>query len=153
MRRKTVIRVKKIFLIFAVFLIALVPTTGEATHWSMTRCITRESIWYIDESSVAYDSNANGELIFHAFFKEEYLPPSPGFFGGGLRNSPAYSINLAFFKKSGSLKYVSIDSAVYYAYDGSVINGKSYSRSYHDFHPITPDTVGEALFDAAYRCL
>lgn len=146
---------RKLFGMFTVFLLILFSGHAQATLWSiLPECSTTESDWMIDDASVAIDSNFNGELVFHAFFKEQYhsYSSSNNIFGKS-RSSPWYSIKLIFFKKSNSLKYLSVDSVACYSWDETLIHSKSYSLPYHNWAHIHPGTVGEALYHAAYRQL
>ena len=148
---------KKFFVLVALLCTLMISSTTMAANWVWIYSDDHFTI-YVDNNSIRRDYNYSG-YVFRAFVKQIFSDagrnkaidnyrasdkPLPR----GIYNLSHY-VSLEYFKISGGIKYWSSLDSVYYTHDGNTIPEMGYSfNSIQQWFIISPDTVGEAKFDA-----
>ena len=151
---------KKFFALVALVCTVMISSTAMAAANWVWIYSDKDYTIYVDNNSIRRDYNYS-DYVFRAFVKWIYSDtgrnktierwrsndkPLPR----GIYNL-SHDIRLEYFKASGGIKYHTIVNCVYYNHDGNKIHDMSFSYStLPQWFVITPESIGEAIFDAVY---
>ena len=149
---------KKLIVLVALLCTVMISSTAAAANWVWIYSDEYCTV-YVDNNSIRRDRNYSG-YVFRAFTKwilsdagrnraiEQWRAngrPLPR----GIYNL-SERIALCYFKMSDGMKYFDNIEAVFYTHDGNTIPEMGYSRNELKWNIVTPDSIGEAEFDAIY---
>ena len=149
---------KKFFVLVVLLCTVMISSTAAAANWVWIYSDSRFTI-YVDNDSIRRDYNYSG-YVFRAFVKWIYNDKgrnikieqrrAKGLSIPREMYNLSHCVSLEYFKVVGGMKYSAEFNSIYYTHDGITIPELEYSPVAPQWDLITPDSIGEAEFDAVY---